>query len=93
MFAIKLNPRLSRFISAHLPHHVPLAAVAEEASARAHRRMDNLIRFFWALIAVKCWAVVWLVDRYNVPFNPMWVVTPTVLFAALATAVYYYWRE
>jgi hypothetical protein len=43
----------------------------------------------WLLIAGKCGLVVWLVHRYGVPFNPLWVNGPTVLFALLGTAVYF----
>ena len=40
------------------------------------------------IIIIKCAAVVWLFDHYNVPVNPLWVVAPTVIFAALITVVY-----
>ncbi len=43
----------------------------------------------WLLIAGKCWLVTWLIGKYHVPIDPLWVVGPTVLFALLCTAVYY----
>ena len=43
----------------------------------------------WILIAGKCWLITWLIHRYHVPFDPLWIVGPTVLFALLCTFVYY----
>ena len=55
-------------------------------------RLERLILACWVLIAIKSVAVVWAVRHYHVPFSPLWVIVPTVLFAALCTAVYY-WRK
>ena len=52
-------------------------------------KIERLIFLFWLLIAAKCWLVIWLVNRYQVPINPLWVNGPTVLFALLCTAVYF----
>jgi hypothetical protein len=51
-------------------------------------RVERLILFCWAVIALKSVAVVWLFDRYHVPVNALWVIAPTVMFASLCTAVY-----
>jgi hypothetical protein len=40
-------------------------------------------------VALKTWFVIWAVPRYHIPFSAMWVVIPTLIFAALCTAVYY----
>ena len=39
----------------------------------------------WVLIAIKCVVVWWAVERWHMPFHPMWVIAPTLAFAALAT--------
>ena len=51
-------------------------------------RVERVIKAGWAVILVKSAAVVWLFDRYHVPVNPVWVIAPTVAFAALCTMVY-----
>jgi hypothetical protein len=53
-----------------------------------NRKVERLILICWAIILLKCVAVVWLFDRYHVPVKPLWVIAPTVIFAALCTAVY-----
>lgn len=63
------------------------AGLAE--AARRHERTEHFICFCWGLIALKSLLVVWAVQRYHIPFNPLWVVVPTVIFAAVATAAYY----
>lgn len=57
-----------------------------------HRRIERLLRICWVLIAVKCAVVAWAADHYRMPFSPLWVIVPTVAFAALVTAVYG-WRD
>lgn len=77
--------------------HVPAAAVIEPADSdlvvRRRRRVENIIRICWVVIAVKSAAVLWAVHHYNLPFNPLWVIGPTAIFALLATALYLYWDE
>jgi hypothetical protein len=46
----------------------------------------------WVLILLKCTGVWWAINTYNVPLHPMWLVGPTIGFAALATALYI-WRD
>jgi hypothetical protein len=53
-----------------------------------NRRVERLIWICWGLIAIKSVVVFWAVRRYHIPFNGLWVVIPTVLFAALCTGVY-----
>jgi hypothetical protein len=57
-----------------------------------NRRVEQLLIACWVLIAMKSILAVWAVHRWHVPFNPLWVIAPTVMFAALCTAVYL-WRE
>ena len=75
--------------------HLESAAGTSEAERRwRHRqRVETLISLCWALIAAKCFVVVWLVNHYHMPFNPLWVVAPTVTFAFVATAAYYWLRD
>jgi hypothetical protein len=46
----------------------------------------------WILIALKCWAVVWAVEHYRVPVNAYWITVPSVIFAGVCTAIFY-WGE
>lgn len=84
-------------IPARLLHRAPgsgeQAAVETDPIARRRRRVKLVILLCWAIILVKCFGVVWVVHRYGLPFNPMWVIGPTVAFAALATAVYFLWSD
>jgi hypothetical protein len=63
-------------------------AVRVREKAPRNRRVERLILICWGIIVLKCVAVVWLFDRYHVPVNPLWVIAPTVIFAALCTLVY-----
>jgi len=71
----------------------PHGLSAEELSARRRARMDMVIGLCWGLIVLKTFAVVWIVNHYNMPFNPMWVVAPTVSMAFVATSLYYWIRD
>jgi hypothetical protein len=51
-------------------------------------RVERVIAACWAVIALKSVIVVWLFARYHVPVSPLWVIAPTVAFAALCTLVY-----
>jgi hypothetical protein len=53
------------------------------------RRVERLILVSWALIAVKSVLVWWACEKYAVPINPLWVIVPTVMMAALTTAIFY----
>jgi len=63
--------------------------VAVHAPAARNPRTLRVLLAGWLLIAGKCWLVTWLIEKYRVPIDPLWVVGPTVLFALLCTAVYY----
>ena len=73
-------------------HRAPRSGQADIVPGR-RRHVRNVILFCWALILVKSVAVVWAVSHYNLPFNPLWVIGPTVSFAALATGVFAFWRD
>ncbi len=55
-----------------------------------NRRVERILLGCWLLIAAKCWLVVWLVEKYHMKFSAWWVTAPTVLFALLCTAVYFF---
>ena len=42
----------------------------------------------WLLIAVKCSLVWWAIGRWHMPFHPLWIVAPTIVFAMLATGLW-----
>ena len=62
--------------------------VTVRGKAPRNRRLERFIAICWVLIVLKSAAVVWLFGHYHVPVNPLWVIGPTVAFAALCTAVY-----
>jgi hypothetical protein len=53
-----------------------------------NRKVERVLAICWLVIIAKSFAVLWLFNRYHVPVNPLWVIAPTVVFAALCTAVY-----
>lgn len=57
-----------------------------------NRRVEQIIIAGWVLIALKSVLVIWAIHRWHVPFSPWWVIAPTVMLAALCTAIYI-WRE
>lgn len=57
---------------------------------RRNPRAEKLFLVCWLLIAGKCWLMIWLVEKYHMPLNPLWVNAPTVAFALLCTAVYFF---
>lgn len=58
---------------------------------RRSRRSEFWIVVGWGLIALKTWGTFWLVERYEMPFNPWWIVLPTIFAAAVCTWIY--WRR
>lgn len=52
-------------------------------------RVERLILICWILIAIKHVLIIWVCDRYPVPFHQLWVNFPTWLLGALATGIYY----
>lgn len=51
--------------------------------------LERLILVCWVLIAIKHVAIIWVCQRYPVPFHQLWVNFPTWLLGALATGIYY----
>ena len=52
------------------------------------RRSERILLGGWALIGLKCWGVVWVVENYHVPFSAWWINGPTLAAATLTTIVY-----
>jgi hypothetical protein len=57
-----------------------------------NRRVERVLAFGWGLIALKTAVVLWAFPHYHIPVNVLWVIAPTVIFAALCTALYV-WRD
>jgi hypothetical protein len=77
----------------HRPHSPNPGFIEDVKVTRLGRRNRHIELIFivcWILIAVKCVFVAWAVQHYRMPFSPMWVIGPTVAFAALATAIYFF---
>ncbi|HEY3757850.1 MAG TPA: hypothetical protein VGL42_16970 [Opitutaceae bacterium] len=69
-----------------------IRSVTVRRESERDRKFERLLWIFWGVIVVKCVLVWWLMRHYHVPFHPLWVVLPTLMFAALCTAVYV-WRD
>lgn len=63
--------------------------LVEYAQSR-NPRVEKLILICWLLIAGKCWLVMWAVEKYHMKFNALWVNAPTVTFALMCTAIYFF---
>ena len=59
-----------------------------EAKPARNPRVERIIVIGWALIVLKSIFVWWACLHYPVPFHPLWIVGPTVLFGLLCTFVY-----
>ena len=61
---------------------------------RPSRRTGLFLAIGWVVIIGKCLAVPWVINHWQIPVHPAWVIVPTLLFAALVTAlVLVFWRE
>ena len=63
-----------------LPMHIGIAQYS--------RRVRWFMAIAWMVILVKCVLVWWAIEHWNVPFHPLWVVGPTLIFAGLATLLW-----
>ncbi len=89
-------PALPRFFHRQpVPEETDLAFVKDVRVAQApeprSRRSEIILIGGWALVIVKCALVWWVCTTYAVPVHPGWVIVPTLLGAALCTALY--WRR
>jgi hypothetical protein len=82
---------LVRLINRRPPKDYERGFVREvSVSDRAPRnpRVERVLALCWIAIVIKSFAVVWLFGHYHIPLNPLWVIAPTFIFAALCTVVY-----
>jgi hypothetical protein len=73
------------------PAHYEQAFIHEVAVREPKTRnpaIGQLILAGWLLIVVKCFVVIWAISHWDVPIHPYWILVPTILMAALCTAVY-----
>ena len=68
--------------------HAFVEEVHVEEDRRLNPRMNRMLLIGWALILGKCILVWWACVRYAVPIHPLWVIVPTIVFAALCTGLY-----
>ena len=64
----------------NLPVHIDVAQYTP--------RVRWFMAIAWTLVAVKCTLIWWAMVHWSVPFHPLWIVGPTLLFALLATALW-----
>lgn len=61
------------------------------------RSTSPRVRWFmaaaWVVIVIKCLVVTWAIEHWRMPFHASWVVVPTLVFAALATALWFRHHE
>lgn len=62
---------------------------------RRNPKVERLICICWILIAVKHVLIIWVCQRYPVPYHQLWINFPTWLLGVLATGLYYgrVWRK
>jgi hypothetical protein len=51
-------------------------------------RVRWFMAIIWAVILAKCAVIWWAMLHWSVPMHPLWIVAPTLVFAALATAIW-----
>jgi len=56
--------------------------------AKYPARVRRLLAIIWAVILAKCAVIWWAMLHWSVPMHPLWIVAPTLVFAALATAIW-----
>lgn len=56
---------------------------------RQSARMRWFVAAIWGAILIKCALVWWAMVHWHLPFHPAWIVLPTLMFAALATALWF----
>ena len=69
----------------NLPFHVNVA--------QAPRSVRWVMAIAWVLILLKCVLVYWAINHWRMPFHAMWIIGPTIAFAALATGLWLAHRE
>ncbi len=65
---------------------IPEVTVTEPAARNP--AVERFIFAGWLLIVIKCFVIIWSIHHWAVPIHPYWIILPTILMAALCTAVY-----
>lgn len=52
------------------------------------KAMNWFLSAVWGLIIAKCIVVWWAMLHWHVPFHPLWIVVPTLVFAGTATLLW-----
>jgi hypothetical protein len=90
---------LLQLITGHPTPEVEQRAFVEEVHVHhgepRNPKVERLILVCWILIAVKHVLIIWVCNRYPVPFHQLWVNFPTWLLGVLATGIYFgrVWRK
>lgn len=56
--------------------------------AQSSRRARWFMTVAWVVVLVKCVVVWWAMLHWHMATHPIWVVGPTLIFAALVTAIW-----
>jgi len=92
MFANLLQLITRRSLSSDYDHAFVKEVRVKPPREVRNRRAERWIVGGWMLILAKCTAMWWLIQTYQIPINPLWLIGPTVAFGLLATAIYI-WRD
>jgi hypothetical protein len=91
---LRMFPNLVQLVTRRPPPEYDRGFVEEVRVVRHVRsrnpRVGKLFLACWLLIAGKCTLVIWLINKYHMPFSPWWVNGPTVAFALMCTAIYFF---
>lgn len=63
--------------------------VGSRPKERRDPRTERFMLVCWLLIAVKHVAIIWVCNRYPVPYHQLWINLPTWVLGALATGIYF----
>ncbi len=78
---LRSSPRAPAYpVRMNLPVHIDIAQYSV--------RVRWFVAIAWSLIAVKCGLIWWAMIHWSVPFHPLWIVAPTLMFALLATGLW-----
>ena len=89
MFANLFQLITGRPPSPEFDRHAFVQEVRIRPAEPRNPRVERVILVCWVLIAIKHVGVIWVCQRYPVPFHQLWVNFPTWLLGALATGIYF----
>ena len=89
MFANLFQLITGRLPSPEFVHHAFVKEVSVRRAEPRNPKVERVILVCWILIAIKHVVIIWVCQRYPVPFHQLWVNLPTWLLGALATGIYF----